>query len=201
MTDAPALTHSKKELLWLACREKTCCHTTRVIVGGRDVWRITQALATPPWEYTLYAAALDGAVDAFRLSPNGPLHQLVLSKRGKIGPRGAPCIFLWKLADGHAQCGLGTLRPAVCRAYPALLMDGMLAVESSACTCRRWSLVDLDGTPDAALVEKMLGEAVEYSAIVARWNGEVDAGGRERTFQEYCTYLLSVYGQPDTDGA
>ena len=193
--DAPVLSHSKKELLWLACREKTCCHTTRVIVGGRDVWRITQALATLPWEYTLYAVALDGAVDAFRLAPGGPAYQLVLAKRGKIGPQGAPCFFLWKLADGHAQCGLGTLRPAVCRAYPALLMDGMLAVESAACTCRRWSLVDLDGAPDVALVEHVLAEAAEYSEVVARWNAAVDAGGREQTFQEYCAYLLDTYAQ------
>src|SRR5579859_3409360 len=88
---------STKELLWLGCRQKTCCHGTRVIVSGKDVWRIARTLDVRPWDFTVYCDALEGAIDGFQLAPNGPLYQTVLSKRGKVGPRGAPCFFLWKL--------------------------------------------------------------------------------------------------------
>jgi Fe-S-cluster containining protein len=117
---------SNKELLWLGCRHKTCCHNTRVVISGMDIWRITQTLEVQPWDYTRYADAIEGAIDAFRLRPDGPSYQVVLAKRGEVDRAGAPCIFLWNLADGHAQCGLGALRPLVCRVYPAVLVDGML---------------------------------------------------------------------------
>ena len=93
-----------KDLLWLACREKTCCHNTKVILTGRDVWRIAQALELQPWDFTLYCDAEDGAVDGLQLAPGGPFYQVMLAKRGEAGPIGAPCIFLWRLADGGGRC-------------------------------------------------------------------------------------------------
>lgn len=189
LTDAP----SSRELLWLACREKTCCHTTRVIVSGRDMWRIARAIEAAPWEFTVYGEAVEGAVDGFQLVHGGPAYQVILAKRGKVGPKGAPCFFLWKLADGHAQCGLGQLRPQVCQSYPALLVDDLLCVESSACTCRRWSLLDLDEARDRAQIRQMLAEAEEYSQIVADWNERLSPGGPARTYPEFCAFVLALY--------
>jgi Fe-S-cluster containining protein len=158
-----------------------------------DMWRITRALEAQPWDYTRYTDAIEGAMDAFRLRPGGPLYQVVLAKRGEVSPEGAPCIFLWKLADGHAQCGLGTLRPMVCRVYPAVLVDGMLYTESAACTCRRWSVVDLDRDEEMARFDRMLDEATEYSAIVAGWNESLEKEQRECTYREFCRYVLETY--------
>ena len=183
-------TTSPKELLWLGCREKTCCHTTRVIIGGRDMWRIVGAMEIAPWDFLQYAEAIEGAIDGFQLTPGGPAYQLMLAKRGRVGPKGAPCLFLWKLADGHAQCGLGSLRPMVCQSYPALLVDGLLCADGSACTCRRWSLLDLDTERDRALVDQLLAEAAEYAEIVAAWNTGVDG---PRSYVDYCRYLLDAY--------
>ncbi len=123
-----------KELLWLGCREKTCCHNTKVILTGRDVWRIAQALELQPWDFTLYCDAEESAVDGFQLAPGGPFYEVMLAKRGAVGSSGAPCIFLWRLADGHAQCGLGGMRPLPCQVYPAVLVEGMLACQDGACT-------------------------------------------------------------------
>jgi Fe-S-cluster containining protein len=164
-----------------------------VIVSGKDIWRISQAIEVAPWDFTLYSEAIEGAVDGFQLEPGGPAYQVVLSKRGEVGPQGAPCIFLWKLADGHAQCGLGALRPMVCQAYPALLVDDLLCVESSACTCRRWSTVDLDHDAEVARLEQVLREAAEYSEIVAAWNQGLAQEPHTRTYQEFCAYVLDAY--------
>jgi Fe-S-cluster containining protein len=182
-----------KELLWLGCREKTCCHNTKVILTGRDVWRIAQALELQPWDFTLYCDAEESAVDGFQLAPGGPFYQVMLAKRGAVGPNGAPCIFLWRLADGHAQCGLGGMRPLPCQAYPAVLVEGMLACQDGACTCRRWSVVDLDGAQETARLRQLLAETAEYRAIVAAWNAQVAAQAGDRTYREFCAYLLDAY--------
>jgi len=186
-------THTTKELLWLGCREKTCCYTTKVIVSGKDLWRIANTLDAAPWEFTVYVEAEEFASDAFRLVADGPLFQVALAKRGKVGAKGAPCFFLWRLADGHAQCGLGSLRPLVCRSYPAALSDGMLVAWAPACTCRRWSVLDLDEPEDRRLVEQTLSEAEEYSAIVAAWNDELSEWPTGRDYHDFCRYVLDAY--------
>ena len=188
----------EKNYSWLSCREKSCCHNTRVIISGKDMWRISQVLEIGPWDFTLYTEAEEDAVGGFLLSPDGPLYQVVLSKRGAIGPQGAPCIFLWKLGDGHAQCGLGELRPLVCQAYPALLVDNVLMTNSSSCTCRRWSTLDLHHDAETDRLNEMLREAAEYSEVVDEWNQSLllhPNGSVERTYRDFCTHVLTAYEQ------
>jgi len=184
-----------RELLWLACREKACCHGARVIVSGRDLWRIATVLEVPPWDVTVYAPAEAGALDAFRLEPDGPGYQVVLAKRGRVTRRGAPCIFLWKLGDGHAQCGLGANRPLVCQAYPATLVDGLLNVDGRGCSCRRWSVVDLDAERDTALLRTARREVDEYCRIVAAWNAGLARRG-PRTYRDFCDHVMAAYAEP-----
>jgi Fe-S-cluster containining protein len=185
---------TRKDILWLACREKTCCHATKVVISGADLWRITTTLAAPPWEFALYADAAPQATDGFCLEAGGPAYQIVLAKRGAVGPEGAPCVFLWKLRDGHAQCGLGALRPLVCQAYPAVLVDGLLAADSHPCTCRRWSLGDLAGDEDRARIAGILTEAAEYAEVVAAWNAALPARpGGAATYREFCDFVISAY--------
>ena len=162
-----------------------------MLVTGQDVWRISAVLCAKPWDFTVAVPAEEGATDAFRLVVDGPWWQMALAKRGrKTAPKGA-CTFLWKLNDGHAQCGLGDLRPGVCRAYPALLVNGTLCANSAACTCRRWSVLDFDGDTERALLEDVAREDAAYTAVVRRWNDGLDAA---RTYQDFGAYLLDVYG-------
>jgi len=186
---------STKELLWLSCREKSCCHNSRVLITGLDMWRISEALELAPWDFTMYTDAVEGAPDAFQLSCDGPFFQVILGKRGEIGPQGAACIFLWKLADGHAQCGLGALRPLVCLSYPAILIDDILRVDGGHCGCRRWSLVDLDADSEMALIEQLLGETATYSEIVTAWNQRLRTIAGAQTFRDFCTYVLQECSQ------
>jgi Fe-S-cluster containining protein len=178
-----------RELLWLACKEKACCHA-KVVVTGHDVWRICDALSVKPWDVAVASAAEDGAPDGFQLVRGGRPHQLTLVKRPDSG---GACTFLWKLKDGHAQCGLGGLRPGGCQVYPALLVDGTLCANSSACTCRRWSVLDLDGDADRELLGMFAVEQAEYAAIVRRWNDALPEAPDRRTYRQYCAYLLEAY--------
>jgi Fe-S-cluster containining protein len=189
-----AETHSTKELLWLACRDKTCCLNSRVIITGLDMWRISQALELAPWDFTMYTHAVEGAPDAFQLAADGPSFQVILGKRGEVGTHGAPCIFLWQLADGHAQCGLGALRPLICQSYPAVLIDDLLRVDGSHCTCRRWSLADLDAAHELALIGQLLEETAAYGEIVTAWNRALQRDV-EQTFRDFCSHVLEACAQ------
>lgn len=178
-----------RELLWLACKGKACCYA-QVVVTGHDVRRICDALSVMPWDVAAACPAEASADGAFQLVRGGRFHQLALVKRP--GSAGA-CTFLWTLNDGHAQCGLGPLRPVACQAYPAAIMDGTLCADSSACTCRCWSVLDLDGERDRALLGRLADEQAGYAAIVRRWNEALPPAPARRTFRQFCGYLLKAY--------
>jgi Fe-S-cluster containining protein len=191
---------SPKDLLWLSCREKRCCYTTKVVLSGRDLWRITQALQVRPQDMTLYTNAIAGAADGFQLVAGGPAYQVILAKRGPVRRIGAPCLFLWKLNDGHHQCGLGALRPMACQTYPTVIDSGLLQVEASACSCRRWSLLDLDPAAERRLLEQRILELEEYIAIVADWNAALRAAPAEESYTSFCTYILARYRDLESPG-
>ena len=199
----PAAAISAKERIFLSCRQKTCCHTTKVIVSGQDLWRISWALELSPLDFVCYCPAAPDAVDGFRLSPEGPCYQVVLAKRTPApaptrpptAPQYPPCIFLWRTNEGHSGCGLGSQRPQACRTFPALLSAGMVAVDAEVCTCRRWSVLDLDRDEQAGL-EQQLAEALAYSRVVAAWNAELAV---DRSFPDFCNFVLDAYRRPTED--
>ena len=187
----------RKEALWLACKPKTCCHSAFVIPSGRDIWRISRTLEAPPWTFLVYFASPVPRRDAFTLTPDGPLFRLALAKapsrHSKTPP---PCIFLLRTRQGHHRCGLGDGRPAVCRSFPSVLVDGVLTLQASTdCTCHRWSLPDVDITEEMARVQIQQADVAEYCNVVADWNARVRAAPPETvfTFFDYCEALLTAY--------
>jgi Fe-S-cluster containining protein len=192
---APALT--RKEAAWLACKPKTCCYAALVVPSGRDIWRIARALASPPWAFCVYFKAPSLRDDAFALDQSGTGFRLALAKgasrRTKTPP---PCIFLLKTRDGAHRCGLGALRPQVCRIFPVEQVQGVVCLRpESGCTCRRWTLADADIGEETALLAQRDADFGEYCAVVARWNAQVAAAppATSFTFFDYCTFLLAAY--------
>jgi len=184
-----------KEQIWLACRDKTCCYAPLVIPTGRDVWRITQALGVPPWSFLIYFVTREPRRDAFVLDHSGRAFRLALAK-GPSRRKQPPCVFLMKTRDGAHRCGLGDLRPSVCRAFPTEVADGLICVRpDSGCTCRVWSLADVDLAEERALVEQRQANAEEYCQVVAGWNAHVEAAGAEARFDflDYCRFLMQAY--------
>jgi Fe-S-cluster containining protein len=191
----PAL--SRKESLWLTCKRKDCCHTGFVIPTGRDVWRIARVLETPPWSFAMYFATPQPRRDAFALDHSEKRYRIALGKRKPIRAHAAPpCIFLLRSRQRHHRCGLGDLRPSVCKSILAAERDGILYVENNAgCTCRDWSIVDVDSEHERALLHTRQDDGDQYCDIVAAWNVRVDSAPPHQQFDffQYCTYLLQTY--------
>jgi hypothetical protein len=180
------------ELLWLACREKSCCHDPRVVIGGRDLWRIATMLEVAPWDFTWPAPAEPEAAGAFRLEAGGAPHQIVLARRSRTTARRAPCLFLWKLGDGHAQCGLGPSRPLACRGRPAGPVNGQ--PRPSGCGCLPRSVGDRAPEPDPAMVGPARREAAEHREVVEAWNRGLEQGARS-TYRAFCDHVMAAYGR------
>ncbi len=139
--------------------------------------------------------------DAFLLTPDGPTFRLALAKGGGRRSKTAPpCIFLLRTRQGHHRCGLGDGRPAVCRSFPSVLVDGVLTLQAdSGCTCRRWALPDVDIVEETVRVQTQQADVAEYCAVVATWNARVTAASPETvfTFFDYCEALLDAYDALD----
>jgi Fe-S-cluster containining protein len=177
-----------RDVLWDACRTKTCCRTTRVTLTGADLGRLVEAFELEPGDIAAPVEIEGGDPGGFRLTPDGPRYELVLRKRGRIGPHGAPCVFLAETTDGHALCGAGAVRPAACHAFPAVEVDGELRVLAGACACRRWSPLDV-GEKERAQARRAGEEAGRHANAVAAWNTALSG---ERSFVELCDHLVAA---------
>jgi Fe-S-cluster containining protein len=192
-----------KEALWLACREKNCCYTALVLTSGRDVWRISKTLQTPPWTYLMYFQS-PPRPDAFVLDDSGMYFRMALSKgptRRKKSP--PPCIFLTRTRAGHHRCGLGDLRPQVCRAFPSEMVSGVLCVRNDGgCTCRVWALADVDITEESRRVQARYDEFKEYCEVVAYWNSLVRSAPNDMNadFYDFCNFLMEAYDEMEAQG-
>ena len=184
-----------RDVLWDACRRKTCCRTTRVVLTGADLARLVQAFELEPAQFAQPIPVPEGddGPPGFLLEPHGPPHELVLRKHGALTPRGAPCTFLVETNDGHAACGAGDVRPAVCRAHPGRLEGRVLRVAAGGCDCRRWSLLDL-GPDERAQAEAAAAEEEQHAGAVRAWNETVRAGKGPRSLEDVCRYLIEACG-------
>jgi Fe-S-cluster containining protein len=193
----PSITLTRKEAIWLACKAKRCCYEAIVVPTGRDVWRIARALDAAPWSFLVYFRTPAPARDAFVLDRSEPPFRLALAKQPSRRTKSAPpCVFLLHTRDGAHRCGLGDLRPLVCRSFPSEVVDGVLSVRNDGgCTCRRWALADVDIAEERALVEARQDDAEEYCGIVAGWNARVAAApdGARFDFLDYCAFLMERY--------
>lgn len=209
------LAPTRKESVWLACKQKTCCYAA-VIPSGEDVWRIARALETPPWTFLVYFQSPQPRRDAFFLDRSGRTFRIALA-RGKQGAgragsktggtatggaspgrpkRPAPCIFLLQLRRGQHRCGLGDLRPAVCRSFPSELVEGVVCVRPDhGCVCREWSLADVDIEQEMEILGERQEDAEVYCQVVANWNARVMTSPEDDVFDftEFCAYLVSAY--------
>jgi len=196
--DKIANARTRKEALWLSCAAKFCCSYYTVYPTGADIWRIASALQIVPWEFTEPVPAEKDAPDGFMLDATGVRFRPALQKQPSQGPNPAPCAFLLRLEDGTARCGLGDLRPASCHTFPSFLINDTVCLKNDGgCTCRRWTLadVDIDEERNALLAEAR--EREEYTNVVRDWNGFVQTAPQGETFDyaDFCRYLLDAYTQ------
>jgi Fe-S-cluster containining protein len=185
---------SAKEHLWLSCREKTCCSFYNVFPTGHDIWRIATQLRMPPWSFTTPLQAAAEAEDGIVLSPDGSRFRVALAKQTTEEPF-PPCVFLMKLSHDAARCGLGELRPRPCHSFPSMLADGLLyLMNDGGCSCRTWSLADVDVDHETELLAEEQRERIIYQKVIASWNEYVSGTGDVNlSYRDFCRYLLDIY--------
>src|SRR5215203_5179051 len=187
------MTTSTKEALWLSCKDKTCCSFYAVFPTGLDIWRIATTLRVPPWAFTTLVPAEEGAPDGLVLGRSGQHFRVALAKVPAKGKKLSPCVFLMRLTDGTARCGLGELRPSPCHSFPSLLIDSVLCLmNDGGCTCRKWSLSEMDIGEETAVVMAEKHAREVYYEVVANWNEYVRQATRDESFsyRDFCRYLL-----------
>jgi Fe-S-cluster containining protein len=179
-----------RDVLWDACRSKACCRVTRVVLTGRDLVRLVRTFELELSQFAVHVPTDADDPPGFLLKPHGPGYEVVLRKNGKIGPAGAPCVFLVETNDGHAYCGAGANRPTACQAYPATVSDGRLRI-TNGCHCRRWSLLDLS-PQERELAETTAQESDEYASAIHAWNANVREQAVSRSVDDYYRYLIDT---------
>jgi hypothetical protein len=200
---------TRKEAIWLACKEKSCCYASLVVPTGHDIWRISRTLDTVPWSFLIYFQAPQPRRDSFILDDSGRQFRLALAKgktrRTKTPP---PCIFLLRTRSGSHRCGLGDLRPAVCRSFPSDVVEEVVCIRPDAgCVCRQWSLLDVDIAEETAALEERQSDVETYCDVVAQWNDRVRNAPRGAgvDFTDFCEFIMTTYdalaaAQPTTSG-
>jgi Fe-S-cluster containining protein len=190
---------STREATCLSCREKSCCSYYIVSVTAQDVWRIMRALHISSSDFLRYWERDSEAPGRFLLSPDGAFCELVLAKRPLPEPLLSPCVFLLRTSDGHGVCGLGDLRPGQCRAYPVFQHGDLIRLVNDPQGCvQTWSYGDLDLERERPLLARQAADERQHHALVADWNIRVRAERRERTFEEFCSYLINHCADKET---
>lgn len=183
------------ETLWLSCGAKRCCSTRTVRPTGADIWRIATTLQVKPETFLRTISAPAHDADAFLLDTmTHPLHIALARRVAKGGA--AACIFLVQLGDHTARCGLGTLRPMVCHTFPAVgTLDIQCADDAQHCTCRTWTVADIDRGSVRAIGAQEAEERQHYRATIREWNALVSAApaGTRFAFADFCQYIVAAY--------
>lgn len=183
---------SGRHRICLTCRDKVCCSYYTISVTAQDLSRIARALQLAPADFLTYYPVPEPEKGAFLLHPEGPWHVLTLARRPLPQETVSPCFFLVRTNDHQARCGLGDLKPGQCRVFPAGLADGFVYLVSEPAGCNRtWSHGDIDLEEERRRLEEFHREEAEYHRLVAEWNGRVRQGGRERSGEEFCAFLVN----------
>jgi len=172
-----------------------CCRVYVVPLVGRDVWRISTRQRLAPEEFVVVYPNPPGAIDGFRLAPDGPLYAMALAKKGRYA-RHRACVFLLELGGGYSRCGIYADRPDACRVYPMVSWKGMAVQRTdAACPPGAWTSAALRDPSWRDRLQRMDMDMDIYNEVVARWNARVARlpAGTGLPLAEFFSYLLNVY--------
>jgi hypothetical protein len=156
--------------------------------------RLARTLDAPPWTFTVALAAATPGDDAFALDATSTRYRAALARIPEQEPR-RRCIFLLRVSDGSARCGLGDARPIPCHAFPSELHDDTLRVSAAGCTCQAWSLDDVDAGADRALLVLERDAGRNYALLVAGWNAFVASRPLDEpySYADFCRFIMAQY--------
>ena len=179
------------EILWQHCAVKRCCCVRTVLPTGADIWRIATDLRVSPESFLRPVPA--PSAHGFALDHAQPLIYPALARR-TLSSQSAPCVFLLQFGDQASRCGINNLRPLPCQSFPAVGVAGQIDVDTApGCTCRSWSLAEIDREYASALLQQEAEERERYHEAMRAWNGAVALTKRRYTFSNVCQYVLEAY--------
>ncbi len=179
------------EILWQHCAAKRCCCTRTVLPTGADIWRIATTLQVSPESFLRPSPA--PSAHGFALDQAQPLVFPALARRA-LSSQHAPCVFLLQLGDQASRCGINPIRPLPCQSFPAVSLAGKFDVDAAhGCTCRSWSLAEIDRERASALLRQEAEERERYHEVMRAWNAAVALTKRRYTFGNVCRYVLEMY--------
>lgn len=183
------------------CSGSPCCAYYTIELTGRDIHRIHARCRLPLSAFLRYYVQRQENACGFRLSPGGPKHDLGLQQRRQADPDGLhPCVFILELPGGHRRCGLYEHRPLVCRAYPAILRQGVVSFRRELPVCSPPGAYDISRVDVLCFWRAALELAVEksiWAALVERWNAMVEQAppGSSLSALQLAQAALEFYGR------
>jgi hypothetical protein len=201
---------------WHASRTEHLCTRGSRFVTGRDIVRVSRALALEPWYLTEAAPAAAG--DPTGILTDGGRRRVNL--RLANGPQG--CLFLLRTLRGVGHCGLGELAPVSCRVFPTQLGEGASpASKEPADEALRSSGQEPEHEPGQESEYEKQAEAKrawaadrdEWFEVVKEWNALPDQSGSrararsaagsgdESDIRVFQRYLLETYAAREAKAA
>ena len=155
------------------CHE-ACCRDYLVTVSGLDVYRISVGLGLAPDAFVLPTPFGDPP-DGFRVDTSPQTYRLSLDKQ-RSGQFAGWCTFWMPFGDGLGRCGIYSLRPGVCRSYPATLVDGEAALRADImCPDGAWGPTsELFSPAWRSRAEQQYAELEVDAHVNHRWNATAE---------------------------
>lgn len=175
-----------------------CCKHYTVTVSGYDMWVISRGLNLAPEQFMVVVPQADQSNRGFVLDNSGNKYNIALDKRASSDLE-RPCTFWLELPGGIGRCGIYSLRPYVCRTYPANFAGSTIVKRRKDVLCAPgdWR----DGTLQKPIWrEQLLRMHVEYdiyALAVSRWNYHVENTQNKQHIDPlgYYTFLMRYYGR------
>ena len=166
-----------RDVLWDACRSKTCCRTTRVVLTGADLARLVQAFELEPGQFAQPIPVPDGddGPPGFLLEPVRPAARARAAQARRARPARRAVRVPRRDERRARRVRRGRRAPGSLPRLPGRLEGSVLRVAAGGCDCRRWSLLDL-GPQERAQAEAAAAEEERHAGAVRAWNETVRAG-------------------------
>jgi Fe-S-cluster containining protein len=180
-----------------------CCSENLINICGYDARVIARDLNIHPADFIGLAELHGKSPYNFILDNSGNAYYLVLNMR-ELADGSRRCIFALDLPNGVVRCGIYSLRPIACRAYPLILTDEEVVVKPWAFFNKEaWDIDQLDKSYWREELGRNDMEFSIYGYIVAVWNNTI----RKRTeserldFSVFFDFLFNIYRRLESERA
>jgi len=180
-----------------------CCSENLINICGYDAWVIVRDLNIHPTDFIGLAELDEKSPYNFIMDNSGNYYCMVLNMK-ELSDSSRRCIFALDLPNGVVRCGIYSLRPIACRAYPMILADEEVVVKPWAfCDKEAWDIDKLDKSYWQGELGHNAMEFSIYGYIVAVWNNTIRKSPEwERLdFSVFFDFLFHIYLRLESERA